>query len=409
MNLKQNGRLVRSIDDLSFVGQSSKKVLTLFSGGLDSSYLLYFLSNHCRCDVTALTVDVGDNVDHRQLAKIATQLGARNVVVDAKRIFAEEFVKSAIIANAKYMERYPISSSLSRPLMARTAVQKAQELGCSAIIHTANHSQNSLRRLNGSIRDLGYEGFFGSPYELTSLTRKDKAAALLGAGLDEFVRRAVSGDANLWCREFESGELDNPERFQVNEALFYWSTGIATKPSSMSIEIENGVPVSLNGQSLRLVELIERINVEAGSHGIGRYAGLEHLEGEEKVLEVREAPAAAILLEANRHLEMACLDSELLRIKLQLEQVWVREAIEGRWFGSMHGALEKFFEETCRNLSGTVGFDLAAGRAEVRSIVAPRGKYLTDRDGWESKTARLQSAIGLSDLSAVSFSSERAA
>lgn len=399
MNIKQNGHLIQCVDDLSFIGGHDQRIVTMFSGGLDSSYLLYLLSKSGLSEIIALTVDVGDDVDHDNLHRIADHFGVKAMVVDARASFANEFVGEAISANAKYMGHYPISSSLSRPLMAKITVQKAAELKCGAIIHTANYSQNSLRRLNGSIRDLGYTGFYGSPYELTSLSREQKADELRRAGLGEFVKRSVSGDANLWCREFESGELDNPEDFRVDESHFRWAVGGASAPSTVAIEFESGVPVGLNGEHQDLVTLIAKLNREAGAHGIGRYAGLEHLEGQEKVLEVREAPAASVLFDAIRHLEMACLDSEFLRVKLAFEQLWVREAIEGRWFGSLRKGLSRFFDEAALDLSGTLHFDLQAGRADLRSVVASNGKYLTNRDAWEQKIAHLQSSKSLSVLS----------
>ena len=104
-----------------------------------------------------------------------------------------------------YMAMYPISSSLSRPIICRIAVDQAALLGCDAIVHTANQSQNSLRRLNGALHQLGFGGFHGSPYEYSALTRQEKIAELRRAGLTAFQARGTSGDANLWCREFESG------------------------------------------------------------------------------------------------------------------------------------------------------------------------------------------------------------
>lgn len=388
---------IRSIDDLKLVAGHCEHVLTLFSGGLDSSYALKCLVDS-GCRVTALTVDLGEGVNAADLQQITAHFGAELLVIDGRQAFAEDAVLPAIRANAKYMGIYPISSSLSRPIIARFAVETALRLGCNAIVHTANQSQNTLRRLNGAIAQLGYTGYYGTPYEYTAISREEKIEALRAAGLPHFQARGISGDANLWCREFESGSLDNPESFWVPESLFDWTAAIDPAPASVEISIrfDAGRPVAIDGEALPLVELIARLNQRVGAFGIGRYCGLEHLEQGEKVLEVREAPAAMALLEAYRHLETAVLDAELLREKLKLEQLWVREAIEGRWFTPLRVATDRFILETAQHVSGTVNYRLRAGAADVCAIRADAPLYLTDRDGWEKEIAAQRSSRHLS-------------
>ncbi len=376
---------IRSISDLQAVAEKSQHILTLFSGGLDSSYVLKILAEQ-RCRVTALAVDLGDGVNRHDLQEIASRFGAHLQIIDAQELFATSAVLPAIQAQARYMNLYPISSSLSRPVIAQLAVELAQREGCDAIVHTANQSQNSLRRLNGAIEQLGFSGFYGSPYEYSAITREQKIQELSKLGLPRFQARGVSGDANLWVREFESGVLDNPEQFSVPDGLFVWT---APRQAATEVELQfvEGVPVALNGQQMRLVALIDALNWQAGAFGIGRYAGLEHLEQGEKVLEVREAPAAQLLMEAYRHLEMASLDAELLREKQSLEQIWVREAIEGRWFGMLRNAAQSFIQTTTAQIDGIVRFTLRQGAADVCAIRSNRARYLTERDAWEVQIA----------------------
>jgi argininosuccinate synthase len=198
-------RMIRSFEDLDAMKGQVDHVLTLFSGGLDSSYVLKELSQR-NLRVTALSVDVGEGCRVQDLQEIADFFGAHLTIVDAREMFAREAVAPAICAQAKYLGMFPVSSSLSRPILAKVVVQVARELGCDAIVHTANQSQNSLRRLNGAIGQLGYSGCYGTPYERSILTQ---------LGLARFQARGISGDANLWCREFESGSIDNPEGFWV--------------------------------------------------------------------------------------------------------------------------------------------------------------------------------------------------
>lgn len=149
---------------------------------MDSSYLVYKLSQ-TGCKVTALTVDPGDGVHAGDLRDIAGFFNVDLQIIDAREAFAHEFIISAIRANAQYMGIYPISSSLSRPLIARLAAEQAEILGCDAILHTANQSQNSLRRLNGALHQLNFTGFTGSPYEYSALSREEKIQALAQADL----------------------------------------------------------------------------------------------------------------------------------------------------------------------------------------------------------------------------------
>jgi argininosuccinate synthase len=376
---------IRSLADLDPL--SGRHVLTLFSGGLDSSFVLRELARR-RCRTTALAVDVGDGIHRDDLRTIASHFGADLMVVDARQEFVDKGVVPAIRAQAKYLGIYPISSSLTRPIMAAAAVNMARRLGCEAIVHTANQSQNSLRRLNGAISQRGFTGWYGSPYEFSALSREEKIAALAAEGLNRFQARGISGDANLWVREFESGSLDNPEAFWVPESLYVW-TAQPTRPfeTDLSIRFEAGRPVAINGDAMDTLELIERLNIHAGAFGVGRYCGLEHLDAGEKVLEVREAPAATVLMDAYRHLETATLDYELLREKMGQEQLWVREAIEGRWFGPTREAAEQFIGNAARHVHGTVAYRLRPGAADVCSIVADKPLYLTDRDAWEKRVA----------------------
>lgn len=392
----QSSRLIRSLHDLSLVADRDDHIVTLFSGGLDSSYLLKVLSGR-RCRVTALAIDLGGSVDREQLARAASRFGASLMVIDGREAFVEQAVLPALRANASYLGMYPISASLSRPLIARYALDTARQLGAGAIVHTANQSQNSLRRLNGALRQLGYDGFYGTPYEYSAITREDKQRELGGTGIERLRIDNVSGDANLWCREFESGSLDDPEYFSVPEQLFHWTIPRpdACDGEPLSVTFRRGVPIALDNRPMDPIALIDALNCRAGAFGIGRYSGLEHLEFGEKVLEVREAPAACVLMDAYRQLETATLDAELLREKISIEQVWVREAVEGRWFGDLRTACDAFIAHTSLRVNGRVEYRLRAGAADVCSIKADSPRYLTDRDNWERLAAHARSRRGL--------------
>lgn len=149
---------LRSFHDLDVLAGRARSVLTLFSGGLDSTYLLKELARR-DFRVTALAVDVGDQAHRGEMKATAERFGAELVMVDARMRFARSAVLPALRAQARYLNLYPISSSLSRPLLAQVAVEVARQRGCEVILHTANQSQNSLRRLNGALAQLGFTGW----------------------------------------------------------------------------------------------------------------------------------------------------------------------------------------------------------------------------------------------------------
>ncbi|WP_332874043.1 argininosuccinate synthase-related protein [Amphritea pacifica] len=396
---------IRSIDDISILTGQVDHILTLFSGGLDSTYLLELLQGR-GVKVTALAIDMGDGIDNSLLTHIANHYGVDLIVVDGRQTFIEHSVISAIQAQAMYLGDYPVSSSLSRPVIVKHAVEVAKRLNCGAIIHTANQSQNSLRRLNGAIERSDFEGFYGSPYEYSAITRDEKIASLSLSGLFEFQNRNVSGDSNLWCREFESGVLDNPENFHLCESLFHWSAWnpkyqLVDQNHQIAITFQKGIPVKLNDQPMTLSNMVAFLNKHVGSYQIGRYIGFDHLDADEKVLEIREAPAACTLITAYRHLETAVLETNVLQMKAQQSLAWTNEAVEGRWGSTLQQAAQAFIEHTAQLVTGTVRFSLMQGQLFMNSIEADQARYLTDRDAWEVQIAfeRSQRSIATDDYS----------
>ncbi|MFF0087449.1 argininosuccinate synthase-related protein [Streptomyces canus] len=386
--------LIRSFRDLeSGAIDRDQPVVTLFSGGLDSTYLLHRLALAGFRNVHAVSVDLGAGEDPVEQQRLADLLGVRLHVIDGRNIFAEDYVRPAISAQAVYLDTHPISSSLSRPLIAEIALRIAEELRASCILHTANRSQNTLRRLNGAFDLLGYAGRYGTPYDLDPVGREQKANELRVLGFDPLSTRVASVDSNLWCREFESGILDDPEHHLVPDHMYLWSAEHRGKRDDrIEVAFKAGVPQSVDGVELPLVALVETLNRRVGAFGIGRYSGLEHLPGGPKVLELREMPAAWLLLRTYRQLELASLDAETIRQKMQLEQIWVREALEGRWFGELREATQSFIDTCAARVTGTVRWRLSSGTAMTESIVAENPLYLRSREDWEKESIQTESA-----------------
>ncbi|MFF2554468.1 argininosuccinate synthase-related protein [Nocardia sp. NPDC058058] len=386
-------KLIRSFEEIDRTIDRSAPVVTLFSGGLDSSYLLLRLRELGFTQVHALSVDIGGLETVEEQKHIASELGAVFHSVDKQQVFAAEFVAPAIKAHAVYLGLHPVSSTLSRPLIARTAVDLAHQVEAGCVIHTANRSQNTLRRLNGALGMLGFPGRYGSPYDLQPVDRTQKIEDLSAAGITFSSDRTMSGDSNLWCREYESGSLDDPESHRIPDSIYRWSVTPQDDhlvAEELSLSFEEGIPTAVDGERMDLVELIGQLNVRVGRFGVGRYTGLEHLDHGEKVLEVREMPAAWLILMTARHLESACLTAETLRVKLDLEQLWVREALEGRWLGSLKRAAEAFIDSCAARVTGSVRWRLHLGGAVTTAIIAEHPTYIRDREAWETASIRAE-------------------
>ncbi|KAF4945378.1 hypothetical protein FSARC_14438, partial [Fusarium sarcochroum] len=384
--LRQNGGPIESFGHIAQYDDRHTPVVTMFSGGLDSTYMLLRLQQLGFTNVHAVAVDLGGLTDEEQLTQIAAHFGATFTHLDGRELFVQQGVTSAIRAHAKYLGMYPISSSLSRPVIARMTADYAKTLHAGLLLHTANLSQNSLPRLNNSIQHYGFPGQFGSPYVRSVVSRERKAQELSAVGLTFKSDRKLSGDENLWCREFESGPLDDPESFDIPEDAYQWTAHRGHyAPEKLTLTFEKGNLVSVNGDRLPLVEAIALLNKEVGKFGHGRFVGLEPIRTDEKVLEVREAPAATIIMDALRHLEVAVLESNALELKQSLEQKWVTEAIFGRWESSCHTMCDAAIASALDGVGGTVTYRIDHTRFLPCSIVADTPRYIQDRDQWEYK------------------------
>lgn len=379
-------RRIRSFTDLEALLGPGRSVLALASGGSDSAYLLWRLVSSFRGRVTALHVDLGASESLGMLRKVCDRLGCQLLVVDATAEFAHGYLAPAIRAQARYLGTYPISASLSRPLMAKVAVEAASELGADILVHAATPSQNSLRRFNGALEGLGFTRPHGSPFERTFVDRDEKAKALAAAGFPEYRQRAHSVDQNVWCRSIESGDLDDPETDVARDELFLWTQATRTDTEHVSIGFERGHPDSLNGVKQGVLSIVRVLNRTVGAFGLGRYTGLEETGSGRKVQELREAPAAMLLLEAYRALEAACVPAEAIREKQHQEQLWVREAAEGRWFGVVWQAAEAFISTVARRVSGVAHYEVSPRGLRLQRLQVPEPLYVRNRAEIEEGT-----------------------
>ncbi len=286
------------------------KVVLAYSGGLDTSVLLSLLSEF-GAEVITVTVDVGQEEDFKEIEDRALRFGAlKHYFIDAKEEFAYSYVAKAIKANALYQGKYPLSSSLSRPLIASKLVEVAKKEGADVVVHGCSGKGNDQIRFDLTIKALLPEAKVYAPVRDWGLNRDWEYAYALKKGIP-VKHKMYSIDENLWGRSIEGGVLEDPTQ-EPPEEVFAWTVSpekAPQKPEYITIEFAKGIPVSLNGVKKDLVKLIKELNHVAGAHGVGRIDHIEDRTVGLKSREVYECPAAVSIIEAHKDLEKMVLTS----------------------------------------------------------------------------------------------------
>lgn len=371
--LASAGRPIETLDELRTVGEC----LLLYSGGVDSRYFLLWAAEH-GVRVLALTVELsGEGSAEQDIDAVASAkaLGATPVYLERTCEFASRFIAPAIRANASYYGVYPVCSSLSRPFMAELAVEIAAAHHIGVIVHGSTWVQNSAFRFNNSIRSLAPGIVVGNPFASMPIDRDGRKEALRRAGVAVERKGLYSIDANLWGRVIEAGPLDDPAT-AIPEEVFTWTTPPAHAPretTEVRVAFTRGVPTALNGSSVPLAEIVQRLNVVGGRYGTGRFNGLEDLHpsiGVVKNHEVREAPAAHALLTAHRQLEQAILTQDELRWKWSADWEWTRLVVNGGWHTPLKAAIEAGIDRLSERINGDILLQFAPGSVIVAAIAA---------------------------------------
>jgi argininosuccinate synthase len=348
----------------------TEKVVLAYSGGLDTSVAIGWIAERTGADVVALAVDVGqggedlDTIRERALACGAVAAE----VVDARAEFAADYCMPALLANALYMDRYPLVSALSRPLIVSHLARVAKETGANLVAHGCTGKGNDQVRFEVGLAALAPEVVCTAPVRDSGMTR-DKAIAFAGEKelpISVTARSPYSIDQNLWGRSCETGHLEDIWESPHDDVWGYTDDPAAGKPAEeITISFEQGIPVALNGEALTPLELVTTLNQLAGAHGIGRIDMVEDRLVGIKSREIYEAPAAITLLAAHSELESVCVERDLARFKRQVEQRWTELVYDGLWFSPLKKALDAFIADASRHVAGDVRVQLQAGRAVV--------------------------------------------
>ena len=358
----------------------SDKVVLAYSGGLDTSVAIKWLKEKYDLDVIAVTIDVGNERDFSAIYQKALDAGAiKAEVIDAKELFVKYFIFPALQANALYEGQYPLATALSRPLMAKLMVDTAEAEAATAIAHGCTGKGNDQVRFEVSINALAPSLKIIAPAREWGMTREETIsyAQHHGIPVPTTVASPYSIDENLWGKSIECGVLEDPW-VEPPEEIYTWTKSIndtPDKPEYVEICFNKGIPVTIDGQDMDGVSLIQHLNELAGKHGVGRIDHIENRLVGIKSREIYEAPAAIVLLQAHQALEAMTLAKDQLRFKHKVAVECADLIYNGLWFSSLNRDLSAYILSSQRHVTGTVRLKLLKGNSRVVGRKSPKSLY----------------------------------
>jgi len=349
----------------------AKKVVLAYSGGVDTSVCIPYLKQDWGVtEVIALAADLGQGDELEPIREKALKSGAdQSLVIDATASFAKDYAFAAIQANALYENRYPLSTALARPLIAKLLVEVAEQQGADAVAHGCTGKGNDQVRFDVAIAALNPALNVLAPAREWGMTREETIAYGEQFGIASPVKKSspYSIDRNLLGRSIEAGPLEDPW-MEADEDIYLLTQAIANTPNQaeyVEIAFEQGMPSGLNGESMNPVALIQSLNQLAGRHGIGRIDMIENRLVGIKSREIYETPALLVLIQAHRELESLTLTSDVTHYKRGIEETYSQLVYNGLWYSPLKQALDAFIQQTQVQVSGTVRLKLHKGNASV--------------------------------------------
>ncbi len=356
-----------------------KKIVLAYSGGLDTSVCLKWFEEQGATPY-ALYLDLGQGEPGVDVKSKAVSIGAADAFVeDARAEFVEEYVAYAIRANAMYGGRYPLFTALGRPLIAKKLVETARRVGATHIAHGSTGKGNDQVRFDVTTASLAPDLAVVAPIRDMNMNRPEEMeyARKHGIPVPTTKESPYSVDENLWGRSIEAGPLEDPEHEPAPDVyiLTCEPEGARDEPRYVEIGFAEGLPVSLDGEGMGLVDLIPALNAVAGEHGVGRIDMIEDRLVGIKSREIYEAPAALAIIQAHKELETLTLTKDVLRFKAIIEQRYAELTYDGLWFTPLKSALDAFIEKTQKTVTGTVRLKLYKGSSIVVGRSAPKALY----------------------------------
>ncbi len=341
------------------------KIVLAYSGGLDTSVAIKWLHEKYDADIVTMIVDVGQQENLEEIAQRAKEIGATNhYCIDSIEEFAQSYLKPEIMANGLYEGKYPLLSSLSRPLIASKVVEVANKEHADAVAHGCTGKGNDQVRMEVTIKAMAPHLEVLAPIRDWDLSREAEIEYATKMGIPVVPKKSkYSIDQNLWGRSIECGGMEEPD-FEPPEDAFEWTVApekAPDHPEYLRLDFEQGVPVSVNEDKMPLRSIISELNGIAGRHGVGR---IDHVEDRViglKSREVYECPGAIAILEAHKDLEKMVLTKHELDFKNLVDLKWAELVYCGLWVDPLRSDLEAFIKTTQERIDGWVKLKLYKG------------------------------------------------
>ncbi|MEJ2757484.1 MAG: argininosuccinate synthase [Anaerolineales bacterium] len=361
-----------------------KKVVLAYSGGLDTSIIVPWLIENYGCEVICYTADLGQQEELDGLEEKALKSGASKIIIDDLRErFLTEYVFPTMQAGAVYEGKYLLGTSFARPLIAQRQVEIAEEEGADGLAHGCTGKGNDQVRFEVSAMALNPTLAIIAPWREWDILSREDAIAYAeahGVPVTQSKKSIYSRDRNMWHMIHEGGILEDPW-LEPEEAMYTLSQSPQAAPDTpeeLVLEFVHGLPVALNGQKLGPVELVEKLNVLGGKHGVGRVDLVENRLVGMKSHGIYETPGGTILYAAHQELESICLDKNTLHYKQMLALRYAELVYDGQWFSPLREALDGFVMVTQKNVTGHVRMKLYKGNVIVTGRKSPYSLYRDD-------------------------------
>jgi len=352
-----------------------ERIVLAFTGGLDTSVAIPWLRERYGADVVTVTLDLGQGRVLEEVRDRALAAGAvRAHVLDVRDEFATGFIVRALKADAVYEDRYPMATSLGRPLIAQKLVDVAAIEQATAVAHGGTAQGNDQIRLEVAVRALNPGLTVLAPVHEWGMTVAEETAYGRARGISVPVADGpYSVDANLWGRAIQYGGLDDPWT-EAPEDVYTLTKAPADCPDEaayVEISFENGVPVAINGVEMPILELIGSLGIIAGAHGVGRIDMVENRLVGIKAREIYEAPAAVVLHAAHKELQKIVMTTGVDRFSRTVSLQYADTIYNGLWFTPLREALDAFIDKVQERVTGVIRMKLFKGDCRVVGRKSP--------------------------------------
>lgn len=364
--------------------QKYKKVVLAYSGGLDTSVIIPWLKENYGCEVIAVAADVGQGTELDGLEEKALKTGASKLYIeDLKDTFSDDYILPCIKAGAVYEGKYLLGTSFARPIIAKRIVEIAHMEGADAIAHGCTGKGNDQVRFELSIKAFAPEMGIIAPWRTWEMkSREDEIAYAEKHNIPLKINRETnySKDKNLWHLSHEGLDLEDPANEPDYKKKDFLELGVCPEqapdePTYLTLTFEKGAPVALNGQKMKLSDMIVALNKVGGENGIGIIDMVENRLVGMKCRGVYETPGGTILYAAHAKLEEICLDRETQHYKEQIAVKYAELVYYGQWFTPLREALDAFVNETQQTVTGEVKLKLYKGNVIDAGVTSPYSLY----------------------------------